>query len=190
MTSTSQRMTVGIALALVAWGVYLAVGSTGMFVQDSMMDPRKSAIVIVCMAMFLGLWWIVLKSRLAATSSNTLAPAAPEEPAAGEPAVAAPASATDASAKPAWSKPGLSSIGLGAAGGIFWALAIATWNAIPAWQTTTLGWLAAVGMMGSATAGIVALSDPRRRPGKWLGVLGLLVFLVALIGFVARMTPQ
>lgn len=185
MTSTSQRMTIGIALALVAWGVYLAVGSTGMFIQDSMMDPRKSVIVIVCMAMFLGMWWIVLKSRPINTRLDAHVAESTEQP--SDHQQSAPPKEI---VVPAWSKPGLSSLGLGAAGAVFWGIAIATWNAIPAWQTTTLGWLAAVGMMGSATAGIVALSEPRRRSGKWLGVLGLFLFLIALIGFVARMTPK
>ena len=60
--TTNKRMTAAIMLALVIWGIYLAAGSTGYFIDASLMDARKSFIVATCMTSFLALWVFVLRA--------------------------------------------------------------------------------------------------------------------------------
>ena len=57
---TRPRAIALIMLALTVWGIYLAIGATGIFVQRSLFDLRKSFIVVTCMAGFLILWGLVL----------------------------------------------------------------------------------------------------------------------------------
>lgn len=182
MNKTTKQMTFGIMLALVLWGVYLAIGATGMFVQDSMMDPRKSAIVVVCVTLFLGLWATVLfgVNRRRATSL-------PQQ----EQVTSTAASENEQGSKTviSWSWPGLTTATLGLVGALLWYIAILFWQNNSLEGTTILGWLAALCILGSATFGMIALSDRIRRRGKWLGLLGLLGFAGSLITFVARMSP-
>jgi len=172
MNPTKKWMTYGIMLALVAWGVYLAIGATGMFVQKDMMDVRKSGIVIASVALFLGLWAIVLlgtKSKAAATQSesNIVSPARP------------------------LSRPGIASLAFAVSGALLWGIAIATWQweQISLGATTVIGWGAAFCVLAAATAGMIALSSKRVQRGKWFGALGLIGVAVAFIVFVMRMTP-
>ena len=58
-TVSTRHAIVGIMLALALWGGYLAVGATGMFLDDALFDARKSAIVIACVGVFLGFWVVV-----------------------------------------------------------------------------------------------------------------------------------
>ena len=172
MIPTTKRMTLGIMLALVAWGIYLSIGATGIFLQESLMDARKSVIVAVCVALFLGLWGMaLLGSRVTANRDRSSNDGPPT---------------TEARI---WSKPGIATLACGVAGIACWAAAIVTWNSVSPAATTILGWLAAVLVMGAAISGIIALSDRRRSRGKWFGFLGLIGFAGALIGFVARMSP-
>ncbi|MCA9199156.1 MAG: hypothetical protein KDA87_16530 [Planctomycetales bacterium] len=50
---------------LLLWGIILAVGSTGAFIQEAeLFDVRKSVIVLVFSAAFVGFWlWLVLAVR-------------------------------------------------------------------------------------------------------------------------------
>lgn len=169
MNTTAKRFVFGVMMALTAWGIYLAVGATGMFIQDSMVDGRKSLIVIFFVALFLGLWAIVLyglkaKSPMVAELSQSV----------GTP----------------WSRAGLTTAGTLLLGIGLWLASAASFRAEQLAATTVLGWLAALSFTVSASFGMVSLSSRRRLRGKWLGALGLLGFLVAFIVFVARMTPQ
>jgi len=173
--STAQRMTVGIMLSLVLWGIYLAIGATGVFVQSSMMDVRKSGIVMFCVALFLGLWGLVIRGALRNRPRFTES---------GRMEIAA--------AKPiaqSWNASGVISFTLAGLGIACWAVAIVTWKSVAPSTTTILGWFSALLVMGSTTAGIVALSDQSIRRGKWLGMIGLVTCIASLIAFVARMTP-
>ena len=162
----------GIMLALAAWGIYLAIGATGMFIQEDMMDARKSGIVISCVALFLGLWSIVLFSKRKPADQSSLS------------TVEAPVRS-----RPALSKAGMTTLGLLVTGVVAWLIAVAMWNQKALTATTTLGWLAALCFTGSATAGIIALSAKTAARGKWFGLLGLIGFATAFIAFVVRMTP-
>jgi hypothetical protein len=172
MNNTTKWMTFGIMLALVLWGIYLAVGATGFFVQASMTDTRKSLVVLVCMAMFLGLWIIVLRRTKPRSDDST-----------------AEVAASPATPPQSWSTSGIAAVVMLVIGGLLWLAAISSWNDKALSTTTILGWLAALNMTGSATAGMVALSDRRHRKGKWLGLAGLIGLAGSLIGFIARMTP-
>ena len=172
MNTETRQLTWIIIGGLIVWGVVHAIGSTGMFVDDAMLNPWKSLIVACCVALFLGLWSIVLLSRSNKGAASSDAAAVRSIPAT------------------ALSRAGLATIWSGIAGIILWLVAIVTWKSVGTGVTTVLGWLAALGILGSATSGMIALSDPLKRPGKWLGVLGLLGFVLSLISFIARMTPR
>lgn len=177
MNAITKRLTFGIMLALIVWGIALAIGSTGVFIQESMFDLRKSLIVVLCVGLFLGLWAIVLLGRKSDGSHN------PD----------AIASAQDAKKQPAgkypWSRPAAVSLALAVSCAVLWGIAIASWQNVSMAATTVLGWLAAVSILGSATSAVIALSQPVKRRGKWVGLLGLLGFVAAFIGFIARMSP-
>lgn len=171
---TNRRLIPGIMLALFVWGIYLAIGATGVFVQRSLLDTRKSVIVIVCVSLFLGLWSLALWHNRRRQSKVL----SPSTGAANE----------VTAAQPPWSMPGLASVGFSALGLGLWAQAVFSWQTVSASTTTILGWLAAGLLMGAVTAGMVSLSDRVPRRGKWLGYWGLLCFLCSLIVFVVRMT--
>lgn len=169
MNTTAKRFVFGVMMALTVWGIYLAVGATGMFIQDSMVDGRKSLIVVVFVALFLGLWAIVLyglKSKSQAGETLSQSSGAP------------------------WSRSGLTTAGTLLLGSGFWLASAFSFSVEYLTATTVLGWLAALSFTVSASFGMVALSSKQRLKGKWLGALGLLGFLVAFVVFVARMTPQ
>lgn len=176
--STNKRLIAAIMAALVIWGVYLAIGSTGYFIESSLMDARKSFIVATCMTSFLAMWVFVLHAvdKRKTMQSATLANA---ESGAVE----------VSSTTPVWSKPGLATLLIGGVGLLFWIAAILCWKPSALLLTTVLGWLAAVSMVAAATSGMIALSNPRALRGKWFGFLGLLLCAGSLIGFVVRMSP-
>lgn len=173
--NTNKRMTAAIMLALVIWGVYLAIGSTGYFLESSLWDARKSLIVVVCMTSFLALWVFVLR----AVEKRKLALQTPPSP---------DSTSKLPNGRP-WSKAGLATLAIGGLGAVVWAVSIASFKQVGLATTTCLGWFAAASMVGAATAGMVALSNPRALRGKWLGFTGLVLCGVSLIGFVVRMTP-
>lgn len=186
--NVSWRMISGIMLALVAWGIYLAVGATGMFVQESMMDVRKSVVVVVCVAIFLGLWSVVLFGRKKPGVAGQPPTSSDELGTEAQPAETEVASGRNAGRLPL-SRAGIAALLWVVFGVIFWVIAIATWQQVSTDVTTIFGWFAAFCVMASATSGMIALSDPTRRPGKWLGLLGLVGFAACLVSFIARMTP-
>lgn len=54
-----------ITLALAAWGVYLAIGAYfgGFGGENLAHDFRRSIVVLACMGLFLGGWWILVLTR-------------------------------------------------------------------------------------------------------------------------------
>jgi len=151
-----------IMAGLVIWGLYVAVGVTGLGVQSSLFDPRKSLIVVVAVGLFLGLWGLAL---LAAKKRS--APAAHAS---------------------RWSKPGITSLGLVLLGFVVWQVAIAAWQQATTRTVTILGWLAALSMLASLVAALIGLSDPQSRRGKLLGLITMAFVGLAITGFFARMS--
>lgn len=191
---STKTITIGIMSALVLWGIWLAVGATGMFIQEDMMDTRKSAIVVAFVALFLGLWAIVLFGSKSKWKRGDAAgdPAVVGEATSGtatSSSTATQASSSSSGATLPWSRSGLTTVGLLLAGVILWGSAILSWQSSQLSLTTVLGWLAALCVTGSSTAGIIALSGKRRQRGKLLGFLGLLGFAAAFVLFLMRMTP-
>lgn len=125
MMKSTRPITMGIMVALVLWGIYLAVGATGMFIQEDMMDIRKSGIVVACMAIFLGLWAMVLvgsksKQRQIADSTDQTEGASYPQP------LSSPSKVVRGSAP--WSKPGIVTAATLLAGAVIWGIGIATWK--------------------------------------------------------------
>ena len=170
---TNQRLISVIMWSLVAWGIYVAVGATGIFVHHSLMDLRKSAVVMISLGLFLGLWTAVL------WNTRRLRGQAPPE-----------AVSSDRQPRPTWSTAGLLSLVSSGLGAGLWALSVIGWQHVSAKTTTVVGWLAAGLILNAAIASLVALSDRVPRRGKGLGLLGLLVGIGAVIGFFVRMTPS
>lgn len=168
--------TIGILIGLIVWGIYLAIGATGIFVQQTLLDPRKSGIVLFFVGLFLALWFVVLKGRQAKTLLNE---AALREDVSGD---ALPV-------KRGWSLTGVTSLVLVLTGMCLWAIAVVTWKVASPYTTTVLGWASAILMCVSASVGMVALAARGRRRGKWLGLLGLSLCAGAFVVFLARMTP-
>ena len=171
---TNQRIVTGLMLALVVWGVCLAIGATGYFIQSSLTDVRKSLIVAACMAGFLGLWIYVLRSVEKRNASG---------------ATDSEAASAGPTADRAWSKPGITSLVMQLLAAGLWMVAVTNYGKVSPVATTILGWSVAGLVMGAATSGMIALSNPGRLKGKWLGFCGLIQFPVALVVFVLRMTP-
>lgn len=188
-TVSNKQITTGIILSLVGWGVYLAIGATGYFVQPSMTNPLKSLIVLGFVALFLGLWTIVLRSRKAKPEHVATIPASGSADS-GEPKVGdSEAASLQNSAKRNWNRAALASIATSVLGFALWGVAIASWKSVSLQTTTVLAWLAALSIMVAASFGMIALSDRSARRGKWLGLLGMFAFVFGLISFVSRMTP-
>lgn len=164
---STKRLTYGIMLTLIAWGIYLAIGATGRFVQPTMMDGRKSVIVLLAMALFLGLWGMALRRS---TLHRDQGREKSEHPIRR------------------WSRSGAATVLALATGTLLWCCAIGTWNEASRATTTILGWLAALSIAAAATAGMIALSDSRSQKGKWLGSLGLLGSVAAFVVFIVRMS--
>lgn len=172
--------------ALAVWGIYLAVGATGYFTEESLFDPRKSLIVAVASTSFLLLWVFVLN----AVDRRKQVIEGPELSIKADGHSSVGSTRTEIG----WSVSGFVTVAIGVFGFLLWGLAIAIWPADDTkrnWLliTTVTGWLAAISMVGSATAGMITLSNPRKMKGKWLGLLGLVFCAGSFIGFVIRMTP-
>lgn len=185
-----KRIVAGLILALTIWGVYLAIGSTGYFVESSLTDPRKSLIVLACMGSFLGLWYFVLRSVRGRSNRIGTAAAADSGDSISSSTNSNPLSDADpGSGSSPWSKPGLTSFVMGVVAIAMWLVAVVTFGRISLVATTVLGWLVVVLVIGGVTSGMIALANPRPLRGKWLGVCGLLQGIVAFVVFVIRMTP-
>lgn len=174
---SSKRMTTIIMRALMVWGAVLAVGSTGYFINASLFDPRKFFVVAVCVTSFLVFWVLILRAvekRKAMLATPT------EEPA-----------ATDNHSAPQlpWSRAGVLTPMLGSASLLVWGVAIGSFGSVSTALTTILGWLAAAMVVVTASSGIVALSNPQKLRGKWIGLVGLAFAAGAVLAFVVRMTP-
>lgn len=185
---TSQRIVTAIIAALVVWGVFLAIGATGYFIESSLFDVRKSLIVLACMAAFLGLWTMVLRSiENKPQQSRWAAPADGSD---------SPSSEAHESQRPTmsqsqsdWSKAGLCSIAMVVLGVLLWVVAVLSFGHVSKTVTTVLGWSVAGLVIGAATSGMIALANPRQLKGKWFGLCGLLQSIVAFVVFFQRMTP-
>lgn len=164
-SDASRRAIALIMVTLAVWGIYLAIGATGLFVQRSLFDPRKSLIVVTCMGGFLLLWGIVL---LYGRRKHKEAPKHVSR---------------------IWSQSGITSLLLSVSGFATWGLGIAAWNKLSASTVTILGWSAALVIMSSVVAALISLSEPQPRRGKLLGLISLLLFVVAMVAFCLRMRP-
>ena len=77
-TASKNRPIRWLMLALMVWGVYLAVG-TSRFARDFSDSVWKGAIVLGCVVAFLGLWILVLEKKRRQSASNRLDESKPSE---------------------------------------------------------------------------------------------------------------
>jgi hypothetical protein len=157
-SSGSRRLVAGLVLALAAWGIYLAVGATGMFTDAGLFDTRRSLIVLGCSATFLAAWLLFLvRARVAAppgirTSRNVCSAA---------------------------------SLPLAALAYAVWSAAWAAWQrGNPHHLTQIFGWTSVVLFSLAAILAMIGLSDSQRVRWKLWGLVTLLLLLVAAAGFV------
>jgi hypothetical protein len=152
----------GLVVVLALWGIYLAIGATGVFTDVGLFDARRSAIVLACSAAFLGLWMVFLARRGRRGSSLP----------------------SDGSQPNLASRASLVAVLLGYA---LWAGAWAAWlNGNPSNLTYILGWISLALFSLSALLAIIGLSDPLRERGKLLGLATLALLLLAAIGFILQ----
>ncbi len=153
----------GLMAALVAWGVFLAVGASSAFGRGGLVfDLRRSLIVLVCSALFLGGWYWVLTRRRSSPSADV--------PASG-----------------GWNQASLLSLLLALAGYALWGTA---WLVRSSPQTLSLmaplGYLSALALGSATIAAMVGLSNPRRRRGQMLGLATLGLLLLAVVLFLVQ----
>ncbi len=160
----SSRLLWGLLAVLAAWGVYLAIGATGVFTDAGLFDARRSLIVLACSASFLGFWsWILVRSR-----RNSAAPL--------ETSLAAPLNL-----------PSVMSTCCIAAAYALWTAAWVAWaRGNPANLTFVLGWISVALFATAAVMALIGLSDPRRDRAKLWGLLTLGLLLVACVGLIIQ----
>lgn len=158
---SNRRMLAGLVLALVAWGIFLAIGATGYFADafNVKTSYQKSLIVLLCMAAFLGLWGSVTWLRRHR----------PTEPAAN-----------------GWSISGLVSLALKLIGIGLWVGAIVAWELPPPTAAIIAGWTAIAFAGAADVAAFIGLSEPGKRRGKWAGLISLGLSLLCVMVFVVR----
>ncbi len=160
----ARRILVGLTIALAAWGIYLAIGATGAFLDSRLWDPRKSLIVIACSAGFLIFWWTILRIRARRTAAVPVAP---------------------------WNWPSVLSCLVACLGLLLgWVAArptTPTAGPVDA-RTAWLGLTAAASLMGAAVLALIGASDPRPQRGKLLALLTFALLLGAIVLFLWRPT--
>jgi hypothetical protein len=153
--SQSRRIIAGLIAALLAWGIYVAIGATGLFTDEGLFDARRSVIVLICSAAFLGSWLVILRFRGTASSESTIN----------------------------WSS--IVSFCITLVGYGFWLSAHLVWrDGEGAQWTTRFGWTSLVCLGSSAVLALIGVSDPRPRRGKLLGLVTLVLLLLAVGLFV------
>jgi hypothetical protein len=158
----ARRILTGLTIALAGWGIYLAIGATGAFLDSRLWDPRKSLIVITCSSGFLIFWWTILGIR---ARRKTAAPLAP------------------------WNWPSVLSCLVASLGLLFGWLAMRPTAPGPIdARTAWLGLIAAGTLVAAAVLALIGASNPRPQRGKLLALLTFALLLGAIILFLWRPT--
>lgn len=145
----------GIIGALAVWGIYLAVGVTGYFSPDSgLFDYRKPIVVIACSAGFLAFWWGNLQIKKLPGNHYV--------------------DATGRANPCNWISLLAATIGY-----VLWGAAFQASNLM----TTRLGYASAFLMGTAMLTGIIGISDPIRRKGRWAALLAILMALLSFVLF-------
>ncbi len=151
-----RRIQAGIVVALAVWGIYLAVGATGVFTDVGLFDLRRSMVVLACSALFLGFWMII----------SVLPPKDAEKV-----------------AQTNWSS--VISFGLTLVAFLLWAISYAVWQGGRGQSATTvLGWLSFALMAIASLLSLIGLSDPRPRRGKLFGLASIALLALAVVLFI------
>ena len=157
----ARRLVAGLVIALALWGIYLAIGATGIFIDAGLLDLRKSWIVLGCSAAFLAFWLGILRLRARRTDL-------PRD-------------------DRLWNWPSGLSLAGALLGMLLWLAAGASRQpGGSVGPSYTLGSLAAGLLAISAILALVGASDPRPRRGKLLALLTLLLLGTAVMVFLGR----
>lgn len=153
-----MRLQLGMVLAVIAWGLYLA---TGAVLYNA--DYRKGVIILGSTAGFMAFWasaYFAAKRKMDAAASKN--------------------DDEGATAPVGWNFS--SAFGFLLAAGAAVAMAAAAWGG---WDAPGWAFAAMFAVAGaSAIASIVGLSNPRRGAGRWLGLVGLALIAASfVIGF-------
>lgn len=155
-----ERLQLGLVIAVIAWGIYLATGAVlgPRNFGDYQADYRKGLVILVTTSGFVAFWaFAYVAAKRKALYSATKASGA----------------AADQTAKP----PAIVGWNFASAFGFLLATAVASAMAAAAWGGWKASGAAFAAMFGiaaaSGIASIVGLSNPTRNAGRWLGLIAL-----------------
>jgi hypothetical protein len=74
----SRRVLGLIAVGLLVWGAYLALGDWLHYNATATWRPWRSAMILAAVGGFLGFWWLMLRSRARRLARDAQPP--PEQP--------------------------------------------------------------------------------------------------------------
>jgi hypothetical protein len=135
--------------ALAVWGIYLAIGATGLFTDEGLFDVRRSVIVLICSAVFLSSWILIMRFRRVSSESNI-----------------------------SWASI-ISLCVMLVGYGLWMIAHLVWREGEAARWTIALGWTSVICFGSSAVMALIGASDPRPRRGKLLGSVTLLLLLLA-----------
>ena len=166
-----QRLQLGMVIAVIAWGVYLAIGAVRgpRDFGEYKADYRKGLIILTVTACFVACW----AAAYVASRRKSLGSAAS-------------AATNEVGTANRWNFS--SAFGFLLASAATGAMATAAWGGwrAPGWAFASMFGVAAA----SAIASIIGLSNPTRAGGRWLGLAGLgLLAAGFVIGFYVQPLP-
>lgn len=156
-----------LMLALIVWGIYVAIG-TSRFAQNFSDSMWKGAIVLGCVVAFLGLWTVVLAAKRGSVASDL------------------PDASQQGDQNPnrlRWSTPSVAGLAFAALGAICLVVFEAGLVAATSVVATALVWTAPMATIAALILAMIGLSDPLARRGKWLGMLALMAVLCMTVGW-------
>ena len=158
----ARRILAGLTVALAGWGIYLAIGATGAFLDTRLWDPRKSLIVIACSAAFLIFWWTILGIRARRPATTSVPP---------------------------WNWPSVLSCLIASLGLLLAWLSARSRTPVPGPIDARAAWLgfsAAGSWIAAAVLALIGASNPRPQRGKLLALLTFALLLAAIVLFLWR----
>jgi len=143
--------------ALGLWGAYLAAGATNLFTPNAAaFDLRKFFIVALCSAGFLAFW--IGNLRLAKRRQESQ------------------------NASPTVSASSILALTLSLLAYALWAWA----HQLNDEFAMRIGWVSAVLLGCSMVAAMIGISDQSAKSGKWAALAAIIMFLLAIVLFVAQ----
>ena len=172
-TASNIRPIRWLMLALMVWGVYLALG-TSRFARDFSDSVWKGAIVLGCVVAFLGLWTAVLANKRRHLASDRVDESEQSE---------------HGREHPPWNVPCVVSLLLASLA----AACLGIYEGHFSWTTPAVGtaaaWATPLAALTATLVAMIGLSDPIARRGKWLAMLALLAVVCLAVGWLCLQSP-